>query len=92
MQKHKIAVRELVEFILRKGDIDNRKTSNHTAQEGARIHRKLQKEAGEAYQKEVFLKKKIMTEILKKMIMTENLRRMIIKKEKRNMIFALTEV
>ncbi|MBM7709638.1 ATP-dependent DNA helicase [Enterococcus lemanii] len=56
MQKHKIAVRELVEFILRKGDIDNRKTSNHTAQEGARIHRKLQKEAGEAYQKEVFLK------------------------------------
>lgn len=56
MQKIKISVRQLVEFILRKGDIDNRKTSNHTAQEGARIHRKLQKEAGEAYQKEVFLK------------------------------------
>ena len=27
------------------------KVSNHTAQEGARIHRRLQKEAGDAYQK-----------------------------------------
>ncbi|HPR80759.1 MAG TPA: helicase C-terminal domain-containing protein [Enterococcus sp.] len=56
MKRGKISVRKLVEFILRKGSIDNRKTSNHTAQEGARIHRKLQKAAGEEYQKEVFLK------------------------------------
>lgn len=56
MHRGKIAVRKLVEFILKKGSIDNRKVSNHTAQEGARIHRKLQKEAGESYQKEVFLK------------------------------------
>jgi hypothetical protein len=54
--KEKIAVRKIVEFILRQGDIDSRKVSNHTAQEGARIHRRLQKEAGEDYQKEVFLK------------------------------------
>lgn len=56
MQRGKISVRNLVEFVLRQGNIDNRRTSNHTAQEGARIHRKLQKEAGEDYQSEVFLK------------------------------------
>lgn len=56
MHRGKIAVRKLVEFILRKGSIDNRKVSNHTAQEGARIHRKIQKESGDEYQKEVFLK------------------------------------
>ena len=55
MHRGKISVRKLVEFILRKGSIDNRKVSNHTAQEGSRIHRKLQKEAGEDYEKEVFL-------------------------------------
>lgn len=55
MKKSKISVRHLVEFILRRGSIDNRKKSNHTALEGAKIHRKLQKEAGEEYQKEVFL-------------------------------------
>lgn len=56
MHRGKVAVRKIVEFILRRGDIDNRRTSNHTAQEGARLHRKLQQEAGEGYQKEVFLK------------------------------------
>ncbi|MHC5267851.1 ATP-dependent DNA helicase [Enterococcus sp. LJL98] len=56
MKRGKIAVRHLVEFVLRQGNIDNRRTSNHTAQEGARIHRKLQKEAGDSYQPEVFLK------------------------------------
>ncbi len=54
--KGKVAVRKIVEFILRRGDIDSRRVSSHTAQEGARIHRQLQKEAGEDYQKEVFLK------------------------------------
>lgn len=56
LRRGKISVRDLVEFVLRSGDIDNRRTSLHNAQEGARIHRKLQKEAGEDYQKEVFLK------------------------------------
>lgn len=54
-KQERIAVRDLVEFILRKGSIDSRHTSDHTAQEGARIHRRLQKEAGENYEKEVFL-------------------------------------
>lgn len=56
IKQSKISVRHLVEFILRRGSIDNRKKSNHTALEGARIHRKLQKDAGENYEKEVFLK------------------------------------
>lgn len=51
----KIAVRRLVEFILRKGSIDARHTSEHTALEGAKIHRKLQKAAGADYQKEIKL-------------------------------------
>ncbi|WP_165006137.1 MULTISPECIES: ATP-dependent DNA helicase [unclassified Enterococcus] len=56
VKQSKISVRHLVEFILRRGSIDNRKKSSHTALEGAKIHRKLQKEAGEHYEKEVFLK------------------------------------
>lgn len=52
-------MRNLVEFILKKGSIDNRKKSNHTALEGAKIHRKLQKQGGETYEKEVFLKKTV---------------------------------
>ena len=56
VKQSKISVRNLVEFILRRGSIDNRKKSNHTALEGVKIHRKLQKEAGETYEKEVFLK------------------------------------
>ncbi|MDT2702771.1 ATP-dependent DNA helicase [Enterococcus dongliensis] len=57
MAVKKLAIRELVEFILRSGSINEGKSSNHTPQEGARIHRKLQKEAGPDYQKEVWLKK-----------------------------------
>ncbi|MEI5992834.1 ATP-dependent DNA helicase [Candidatus Enterococcus mansonii] len=53
--RQKIAVRRLVEFILRKGSIDSRHTSEHTAQEGAKIHRKLQQAASGNYQKEVKL-------------------------------------
>lgn len=60
VKKSKISVRHLVEFILRRGSIDNRKKSNHTALEGAKIHRKLQKEAGEEYQKEVFLQTSVL--------------------------------
>lgn len=52
----KIAVRQVVEFIMRKGSLDTRRASEHTAQAGARIHRQLQKAAGPNYQKEVTLK------------------------------------
>ena len=51
----KLSVRELVEFLLRTGSIDSRFAGFDRANEGARIHRKLQKAAGEGYQAEVFL-------------------------------------
>lgn len=54
----RISVRQLVEFILRSGDIDNRHhTSPESAmQEGSRIHRMIQKRMGPEYQAEVSLK------------------------------------
>ncbi len=56
--KHKIniSVRNLVEFILRSGNIDNRRTgpsSMEAMQEGSRIHRKIQRQMGPDYTAEV---------------------------------------
>ena len=50
-----LPIRQLVEFLLRTGSIDSRFAGFDRANEGARIHRKLQKAAGEGYQAEVFL-------------------------------------
>lgn len=55
----KISVRNLVEFILREGDIDNRHgkaVSAEAMQEGSRIHRKIQRGKGSDYHAEVPLK------------------------------------
>lgn len=54
----RISVRSLVEFMLRKGNIDDRipAASEETMAEGARMHRKLQKAAGADYEAEVSLK------------------------------------
>lgn len=54
-----ISVRNLVEFIFREGDIDNRSgklVSPDAMTEGTRIHRQIQKSMGEGYQAEVPLK------------------------------------
>lgn len=51
----RLPVRQLVEFLLRTGSIDSRFTGFDRANEGARIHRRLQKAAGEGYAAEVFL-------------------------------------
>lgn len=51
----KISIRNLVELIMRAGDIDSRLVSPNRMLEGTRIHQKLQKESGENYNKEVFL-------------------------------------
>lgn len=59
MMQIKISVRSLVEFILRSGDIDDRGTTGMQAEAmrlGSKMHRKLQKKAGPAYQAEVPLK------------------------------------
>ncbi len=61
----KISVRNLVEFILRSGSIDNRQTTGMQAeamQRGSRMHRRLQKLAGSAYQAEVPLKMEFVEE------------------------------
>jgi Rad3-related DNA helicase len=50
------SVRDLVEFIFREGDIDNRRGRAQSAQamqEGSRIHRKIQSEQGAEYTAEV---------------------------------------
>lgn len=52
----KISVRNLVEFIMRSGDLDNRTGGRREAeamQEGSRIHRKIQKQMGSNYTAEV---------------------------------------
>ena len=50
-----LPIRQLVEFLLRTGSIDSRFTGFDRALEGAHIHRKLQKAAGDGYQAEIFL-------------------------------------
>ena len=57
----RISVRNLVEFILRAGDIDNRiaSTDKDTMQLGSRIHRKIQKQMGSDYHAEISLKYEI---------------------------------
>lgn len=53
----RISVRGLVEFILRSGDIDNRKAASADAmQEGGRIHRMIQRRMGAGYHAEVGLR------------------------------------
>lgn len=53
----RISVRSFVEFLLRSGDIDNRRSggSEDAMAEGARIHRMLQKRMGIEYQAEVWM-------------------------------------
>lgn len=54
----RISVRNLVEFILRTGNIDNRHSArvDNAMQEGSRIHRMIQRRMGSNYQAEVPLK------------------------------------
>ena len=59
MEEIKISVRNLVEFILRSGDIDNRISTGadkEAMQLGSRIHRRIQSQMGSDYTAEVALK------------------------------------
>ena len=57
IRKIRISVRQLVEFILRSGDIDDRAGGNlpdyDAMQEGSRLHRKIQGKMGAGYRAEV---------------------------------------
>ena len=54
----RISVRNLVEFILRSGDLDNRRGSadKEAMLKGSRLHRKIQSQMGSHYRVEVSLK------------------------------------
>ena len=59
METIRISVRNLVEFILRSGDIDNRKggmADKEAMQLGSRLHRKIQGQMDAGYRAEVPLK------------------------------------
>ena len=60
----RISVRNLVEFILRHGDIDNRHqaSSDNAMQEGGRIHRMIQRRMGAEYEAEVTLRYSLPTQ------------------------------
>ena len=58
----RISVRNLVEFVMRGGDIDNRRTSSaekDAMQAGSRMHRKIQKRQGADYHAEVSMKHRV---------------------------------
>ena len=58
----RISVRNLVEFVMRSGDLDNRRLTGaekDAMQAGSRIHRKIQKQMGAGYQAEVALNTRI---------------------------------
>ena len=59
-----VSVRNLVEFILRSGNIDNRRTvsADNAMLEGGKAHRKIQSRMGVNYRAEVSLKKVISTD------------------------------
>lgn len=60
--KISLSVRNLVEFVLRSGDIDNRRSdsmSKNAMAEGAKLHRKIQSKMGPEYHPEVLLKLKM---------------------------------
>lgn len=56
MEYIKLSVRNLVEFLLREGNIDNRRrqtSDRHAMEAGSRIHRKIQRNMGAEYRSEV---------------------------------------
>ena len=65
LQQVRISVRNLVEFVWRSGDIDNRISRGlqlNAMQEGTRIHKKLQRAMGSSYSAEVALCLEVPTE------------------------------
>ena len=56
MDKIKLSVRELVEFVYKSGDISAKNLSVDRAMEGIKAHKILQSQMGDNYQKEFYLK------------------------------------
>lgn len=60
MYQIKMSVKALAEFLYQQGDLTSSFLSAERANIGTRIHHKLQKQGGERYQSEVFLKEETM--------------------------------
>jgi len=56
MKSVKLSVHKIIDFVLRCGDIDSRFYDSSSMYKGAAAHRKIQKESGDNYKKEVTLK------------------------------------
>lgn len=64
----KISVRNLIEFVMRSGDIDNRFRDNARMIEGIRAHQAIQKKYGENYKSEYSLKNSTMIDDVEFMV------------------------
>lgn len=67
----RLSVRDLVEFVLRSGDIDSRRGAGgkkEAMQEGSRLHRKIQRRMGSSYQAEVVMSHTVEEENFRLMI------------------------
>lgn len=67
----RISVRNLVEFVMRSGDLDNRRTAGakkEAMQAGSRLHRKIQKRMGSDYRAEVNLKHRVQEDMFEILI------------------------
>lgn len=62
LEEIRIAVRQLIEFVMRSGDIDNSYRSNQRMLEGIRAHQEIQQAYGEGYTKEVVFRNKTVLE------------------------------
>lgn len=61
IKKYNLSVHQLVDFVLRKGDLDDRYFNNMTMAEGVAIHQYYQAKQNENYEAEVSLKTTITT-------------------------------
>ncbi|BBO93014.1 ATP-dependent DNA helicase [Desulfosarcina ovata] len=60
-ERHQIAVRTLVDYVLRSGDLDMRFTSPGRPLEGIRIHQRIQRQRPEGYRAEVSVSTEVET-------------------------------
>ena len=58
MREIRLPIRQLAEFLCRSGSLDSRGGGFDRALKGARLHRRLQKQGGEGYAAEVYLKER----------------------------------
>lgn len=66
----KISVRGLVEFVYQSGDLDTRFQGKSRMTDGIKVHQKIQKSQGDAYEAEVSLSKRLTIDAEKEMFLT----------------------